>query len=201
MSKFEEKILKKGEIIVESINKSAIEESNNLKEKLILNAKNELELQLKKEIEKAQDLIKQANQESVRNLRDEVAISKQNIINSIFNEVKTMLLNLKDEDYFNYVLKSILSETIQKNKVIQVSKKDYKLYQRILTTLNGHLVDADILNKKLGNGYNLKLSDTPADIESGFILVGPMFDLNFSLENLLEKLVNKYEKEIYEALN
>src|SRR5690606_22042664 len=101
MSKFEEKILKKGKIIVESINKSAIEESNNLKEKLILNDKNELKLQLKKEIEKAQDLIKQANQESVRNLRDEVAISKQNIIHSIFNEVKTMLLNLNDEDYFN----------------------------------------------------------------------------------------------------
>lgn len=201
MSKLEEKIIQKGQSIIESIQKSAKEESEALKNRLIEEAKADLEVQLHKAQQKAKAQVEQAKQEGMRALRDEVAISKQQLIESIFTALKEELKHLNKEDYFNYVVRSIQNQAIDKTEEIQVSKKEYAMYQSILTTKKGDLVEADLLNQKLGKDYQLKLSNKPAQIESGFMLVGKLYDLNFSLENLLESLTKKYEKTIYEALN
>ncbi|WIF88009.1 hypothetical protein [Acholeplasma laidlawii] len=201
MSKLEEKIIQKGQSIIDAINLSAKEESEALKNRLIEEAKADLEVQLHKAQQKAKAQVEQAKQESMRALRDEVAISKQQLIESIFVELKEELKHLNKEDYFNYVVRSIQNQAIDKTEEIQVSKKEYAMYQSILTTKKGDLVEADLLNQKLGKDYQLKLSNKPAQIESGFMLVGKLYDLNFSLENLLESLTKKYEKTIYEALN
>lgn len=201
MSKLEEKIIQKGQSIIESINLSAKHESEALKHRLIEEAKADLEVQLHKAQQKAKAQVEQAKQEGIRALRDEVAISKQQLIESIFTALKEELKHLNKEDYFNYVVRSIQNQAIDKTEEIQVNKKEYALYQSILSTKKGDLVEADLLNQKLGKDYQLKLSNTPAQIESGFMLVGKLYDLNFSLENLLESLTKKYEKTIYEALN
>ena len=201
MSKLEEKIIQKGQSIIESINLSAKHESEALKHRLIEEAKADLEVQLHKAQQKAKAQVEQAKQEGIRALRDEVAISKQQLIESIFTALKEELKHLNKEDYFNYVVRSIQNQAIDKTEEIQVSKKEYAMYQSILTTKKGDLVEADLLNQKLGKDYQLKLSNKPAQIESGFMLVGKLYDLNFSLENLLESLTKKYEKTIYEALN
>lgn len=201
MSKLEEKIIQKGQSIIDAINLSAKEESEALKNRLIEEVKVDLEDQLRKAKEKTKAQVEQAKQEGMRALRDEVAISKQQLIESIFTALKEELKNLNKEDYFNYVVRSIQNQTIDKTEEIQVSKKEYAMYQSILTTKKGDLVEADLLNQKLGKDYQLKLSNKPAQIESGFMLVGKLYDLNFSFENLLESLTKKYEKTIYEALN
>lgn len=201
MSKLEEKIIQKGQSIIESINLSAKYESEALKHRLIEEAKADLEVQLHKAQQKAKAQVEQAKQEGMRALRDEVAISKQQLIESIFTALKEELKHLNKEDYFNYVVRSIQNQAIDKTEEIQVNKKEYAMYQSILTTKKGDLVEADLLNQKLGKDYQLKLSHTPAQIESGFMLVGKLYDLNFSFENLLESLTKKYEKTIYEALN
>ena len=201
MSKLEEKIIQKGQSIIDAINLSAKEESEALINRLIEEAKVDLEVQLHKAQQKAKAQVEQAKQEGMRALRDEVAISKQQLIESIFVELKEELKHLNKEDYFNYVVRSIQNQAIDKTEEIQVSKKEYAMYQSILTTKKGDLVEADLLNQKLGKDYQLKLSNKPAQIESGFMLVGKLYDLNFSLENLLESLTKKYEKTIYEALN
>ncbi|WP_264229424.1 hypothetical protein [Acholeplasma laidlawii] len=201
MSKLEEKIIQKGQSIIESINLSAKHESEALKHRLIEEARADLEVQFHKAQQKAKAQVEQAKQEGIRALRDEVAISKQQLIESIFTALKEELKHLNKEDYFNYVVRSIQNQAIDKTEEIQVNKKEYALYQSILTTKKGDLVEADLLNQKLGKDYQLKLSNTPAQIESGFMLVGKLYDLNFSLENLLESLTKKYEKTIYEALN
>lgn len=201
MSKLEEKIIQKGQSIIDAINLSAKEESEALKHRLIEEAKADLEDQLRKAEEKTKAQVEQAKQEGMRALRDEVAISKQQLIESIFTALKEELKHLNKEDYFNYVVRSIQNQSIDKTEEIQVNKKEYALYQSILSTKKGDLVEADLLNQKLGKDYQLKLSNTPAQIESGFMLVGKLYDLNFSFENLLESLTKKYEKTIYEALN
>lgn len=201
MSKLEEKIIQKGKKIIDSINENAIVEAKALKEKLIEETKVELTVQLKKEQFKSEQLVKQAKQDSERLLRDEVAISKQQLIESIFTSLKAELKNLKPKDYFDYVVESIKSEDVQNDAEIRVNKKDYDLYAKILSSKKGDLVDADILNEKLGKGYQLKLSKTPIAIESGFMVIGKLYDLNFSLETRIENLAKKYEKTIYEALN
>lgn len=201
MSKLEEKIIAKGQEIVESINASAKVSYEALKNELIEEAKKDLAIELNKAKLKADELVKQAKQESARALRDEVAISKQQLIETIFETLKKDIKKLKPADHFNYVLKSLQGTNISKDEEIRVSKNEYDMYKKILTTKDGDLVLADILNDKLGKGYQLKLSKKPAMIESGFMLIGELYDLNFSLENLLDSLTTKYEKTIYEALN
>lgn len=201
MSKLEEKILQKGQAIIDEIHQSATESAKKLKENLLSEAKKDLELQLKKEQQKADALVRQAQQESERALRDEVAISKQQLIEQIFETLKEELKSLKPADHFNYVVKSLKDQKDLKNGEIRVNKKDYALYKNILTTKQGDVVEADLLNQKLGKGFKLTFSNEPAMIESGFMLVGKLYDLNFSLENLIESLAKRYEKTIYEALN
>jgi len=201
MSKLEEKILQKGQAIIDEIHLSATESAKKLKENLLSEAKKDLELQLKKEQQKADALVRQAQQESERALRDEVAISKQQLIEQIFETLKEELKSLKPADHFNYVVKSLKDQKDLKNGEIRVNKKDYALYKNILTTKQGDVVEADLLNQKLGKDFKLTFSNEPAMIESGFMLVGKLYDLNFSLENLIESLAKRYEKTIYEALN
>ncbi|HHX75769.1 MAG TPA: hypothetical protein GX698_00155 [Acholeplasmataceae bacterium] len=201
MSKLEEKILQKGQAIIDEIHLSATESAKKLKENLLSEAKKDLELQLKKEQQKADALVRQAQQESERALRDEVAISKQQLIEQIFETLKEELKSLKPADHFNYVVKSLKDQKDLKNGEIRVNKKDYALYKNILTTKQGDVVEADLLNQKLGKDFKLTFSNEPAMIESGFMLVGKLYDLNFSLENLIESLTKRYEKTIYEALN
>jgi len=201
MSKLEEKILQKGQAIIDEIHLSATESAKKLKENLLSEAKKDLELQLKKEQQKADALVRQAQQESERALRDEVAISKQQLIEQIFEMLKEELKSLKPADHFNYVVKSLKDQKDLKNGEIRVNKKDYALYKNILTTKQGDVVEADLLNQKLGKDFKLTFSNEPAMIESGFMLVGKLYDLNFSLENLIESLAKRYEKTIYEALN
>jgi len=201
MSKLEEKIIQKGQVIIDQINEQAKKEALDLKTKLIEQAKVDLEAQLNKEQQKANQMVKQAKQEGERALRDEVAISKQQLIESIFSALKTDLKNLKPAAHFDYVVRSIQAQDIEKDEEIRVNKKDYDMYLKILSTKKGDLVDADLLNETLGKGYQLKLSKEPASIDSGFMLVGKLFDLNFSLENVVDSLAKQYEKTIYEALN
>src|SRR5690554_2789304 len=196
MSKLEKKIKEKGQSIIDSINESAKVESEALKNKLIEEAKKDLALQLEKEKRKSEELVKQAEQESERALRDEVAISKQQLIETIFSTLKNSLQKLTPKDHFNYVLNAIKGQNISKDEEIRVHKRDYELYLSILSTKKGDLVEADLLNEKLGKDYKLKFSNKPAMIDSGFLLVGKLYDLNFSLENLTESLAKKYEKTI-----
>lgn len=201
MSKLEAKILDKGKHIVKEIEQSAKTEAKALKEKLLKEATLDFEILLDKELSKAEQLVKQAKSQSERELRDAVAIAKQQLISNIFVTLKDVLKNLKPADLFNYVLKSIQSEKIDKSAEIRVAKSEYAVYQSLLSSKKGALVEADLLNEKLGPAYQLKLSQTPAQISSGFLIVGKDYDLNFSLENLTESLSKKYEKTIYEALN
>lgn len=201
MSKLEEKILKKGELIVEGILSKANEDANLLYQRLIDEAKKDLEQNFLKESLKLTNQVDRKKLDSERAIRDEVALAKQKLIENIFNEIKLFLKSLDGKDLFNYVVKAIKKETIERNETIFVSKHEYSKYAKILSSKSGKLVEADLLNKALGEGYELKLSNVPAPIPSGFMLEGKDYDLNFSYEETLEKLSQTYEKKIYEDLN
>lgn len=201
MSKLEEKIIKKGELIVEGILSKANEDANLLYQRLLDEAKKDLEQNFVKESLKLTNQVDRKKLDSERAIRDEVALAKQKLIENIFDEIKLFLKSLDGKDLFNYVVKAIQKEVIEKNETILVSKHEYDKYAKILSSKTGKLIEADLLNKALGEGYQLKLSNVPAPIPSGFMLEGKDFDLNFSYEETLEKLSQTYEKKIYEDLN
>jgi len=135
---------------------------------------------------------------SERDLKLELEKAKHEQILGLFENVLASLKALKGKELLNFVAAKIKKETVTGYETIRVSKKDYSLYKDALSTNTGELVDADLLNAVLKTKY--KLSNKPLDIESGFVLEGDVYDLNFSFEAMVEKLEKKYEKEIYERL-
>jgi len=196
-----EKIKQKGIQEAEAIKEEGRKQGFAHYEKLINDAKNQFNDALNKAKEKQKMTIAAKELSTSRALRNEQALAKQALIDNIFKEIKAYLQSLKGEPLFNYVKQALSKETIQGDETIKVSKKDYETYRSILSTKTGDLVECDLLNKALGSKFNLKLSKEPVDIESGFMVIGSYFDLNFSYEETLEHLIEKFEKEIYEAMN
>lgn len=127
---------------------------------------------------------------------------KNTQIERVLSKLRDKILNLNDQELFNYVVKLIKNEEVKGDETILVNKKDYDRYLKVFSsaTKNAKVVELDLLNKKLGKDFNLKLEDKPAAIENGFMLVGNFYDLNFSVEPQIEKIKRVYEREIHNIL-
>lgn len=200
MSKLEEKILSKGKMEVQTILESAKQEAEKLYDSLIQKAESDLKLQKDKTLKRLELSVERIRLDSKREIRDEVALSKQKLISSIFNELSTYLANISPDEFFGYVKQSILGENVLGDEVIALAKADYQKYIGKLSTKSGDLVEADLLNQALGKKYQFKVTKSDMLVDSGFLLMGKEFDLNFSFKETLDKLAAKYEKTIYEEL-
>lgn len=127
---------------------------------------------------------------------------KNTQIERVLSLFKDKIINLKDEELFLYTVKIIKKQKITGSEIFCVRKEDYNRYLRLFSTAvnKDELVGLDLLNKALGEGYNLKLSKTPAPIKDGFMLIGEVYDLNFSLEPQIERIRRDYEREIHKIL-
>lgn len=128
-------------------------------------------------------------------IRQALLISKQNIITRIFDGVLKKLEQLQDSELLNYVEKLIKSEEVIGDEVMHTNAIEYDKYLKALSTnKKGDLVELDLLNKKLNT--NFRLSSKSMDLRNGFILEGKFFDLNFSLNQIIDNLRDKNEKAI-----
>lgn len=125
--------------------------------------------------------------------------AKQNIIDDIFNEVRIKIEALEGKELLDYVSVKIKQEKLIGDEVMHTNKENYDRYFKALSSqTKSDLVDLDKLNKKLKTTF--KLSNRPVDISNGFILEGNHFDLNFSIEEVIEKLKNKHERALVKEL-
>lgn len=129
-----EKIKQKGIQEAEAIKEEGRKQGFAHYEKLINDAKKQFNDALNKAKEKQKMTIAAKELSTSRALRDEQALAKQALIDSIFNEIKAYLQSLKGEPLFNYVKQALSKETIQGDEAIKVSKKDYETYRSILST-------------------------------------------------------------------
>lgn len=201
MGKLEDKIIAKANLEKTQILSEAKLIGSQVYHKMINEAKVDLETSLEKAKKKHLVTIGQKELEVKKELRDEIAIAKQKLVQQVFNDLTVYLTNIKGQALFNYVLTGLKNEKINGDEVIAVNKNDYEKYLSILSSNKGDLVDCDILNKKLGQNYAIKLTKNPVRIHNGFMLIGNEYDLNFSFDETIEKLAQKYEKKIYEELN
>lgn len=126
-------------------------------------------------------------------------LAKQNIIDNIFDEVRVKIEALEGAELLNYVYVKIKQEKLNGDEIMHTNKENYERYFKALSSgTKGDLVDLDKLNKKLNTTF--KLSNRPVDISNGFILEGKHFDLNFSIEEVIEKLKNKHERALVKEL-
>ncbi|MFA5692840.1 MAG: hypothetical protein WC907_04420 [Acholeplasmataceae bacterium] len=174
--------------------------AKSLYDNLINENKKQLENKKAKKLNEFNSTLNLAKNNAKRSLVEETSKIKQDLIESVFINLKEYLLNLNDKELFNYILNKIKSVNLNKDEIISVNKNDYEKYKKVLSTKKGKLIDCDLLNQKLGDNYQIKLTNEEASINNGFLLMGKDFDYNFSFDESLELLQNKYEKIIYEDL-
>lgn len=186
-------------------------------QKILTEAKEEKEALLKKLNEKTDikiaNLLSNAEKENKKEIslkkldfeheKKRIVLEEKNTqIERVLSLLKDKLQNLNDADLFAYTVKSIKNQNIVGNEILQVNEKDYNRYLKLFSsaTKKADLVELDLLNKSLGKGFNLKLEGTPALISDGFMLIGEIYDLNFSIEPQIERVRRDYGKVIEKIL-
>lgn len=193
------KIVNKGNEEVELILNDALKEAKELKEELINEALLESETRIKNVLNEINREIDTKEKLLVYEERQAELHAKNNVINEIFNRVRIKIESLEGDDLLKYVINKIKAEKLNGDEIMHTNKDSYETYLKALSTKEkSALVDLDKLNKILNT--NFKLSNKNVDISNGFILEGKYFDLNFSIEEVLEKLRNKYERQLVKEL-
>jgi len=195
------KIEDKGNLEAEEIYKAGQEKAAAL-EKTILDG---YDKEYKKIVESAnrqnEDYLKTKLTQVDQTAKQKSLFLKKEKINEVMKKVHQQLNKISDKELFDLVVKTISSEKIQGNEVLKVSKSDYSKYVRIFASNSeSKPVVLDLLNNKLGSKYHLTISNEPADIDGGFILMGNTYDIDHSFIVLLDELRETYETEIAKTL-
>jgi V/A-type H+-transporting ATPase subunit E len=97
--------------------------------------------------------------------------TKQDIISRMLNTAIDLVKNLPDEEYFALILKMVKKYSLPQEGFIRFGKKDLgRLPQNFIDSMN-----------QVSNG-KLTLSDEPADIDAGFVLIYGGIDENCSFD-------------------
>ena len=183
-------ILNLGKGRIEAINESIIGEAEAEAKRILENSSNI-----------NQENIKAKTTNFERLAKREILFKKKELIDEVFMVAANKLKELNDTELFGLIKKYILEQSIAKDEYIKVSKSDYGKYLSLLSSEKpGDLVNLDKLNKALGDGYQLKLSNVPANIEGGFVIISENFDINLSFNSILNLIKEKNETEIANIL-
>lgn len=195
----EKKILENAKLDYDEILAAAKKEAKEERDYIVSEVKNDFDIKLKHVQKEANKEIRTKERLLAFETKQAELFAKQSVLEHIFNRVRESLLKLEGKDLLDYVIKNLKEETLVGNEVMYTNKTDYDKYLKALSTnKKSDLVDLDLLNKALNTNY--KLSNKHVDIKGGFILEGIDFDLNFALEEVINKLRNKYEREIVKEL-
>ncbi len=164
---------------------------------IILKANNEAEKIIKDAKVKASLIETQQEHNSSLERRQTKGKIYEEVVNEVFTKVLDHYNNLEGKKLLDLVASLILSEEVDKNAKIEVAKKDYNKYLQALSSNNK---DLDLLNKKLGNKFNLELSKNPANIDNGFIVIGTIYDLNFNFIDLVNTKKEELQRDLIKHL-
>lgn len=193
------KILEKGKLEAERILNAAKEEAKLAKEELIHEAKTDSEKRIERIKKEANDDLKTKERLLNFERRQAELLAKHKVIDEIFSKVRIRIEALAKDELFNYIVNKIKQEKLVGDEIMYVNKDNYNRYLEALSTnKHGELVDLDKLNQKLNTKF--KLSNKPFDMGDGFILEGKYFDLNFAVEEIIEKLKIKHERKLVKEL-
>lgn len=167
-------ILKAEQIIAESKNKA---------EELIEDTKKKSE---KDGIDKKERILSRAHLDA----RNIILESKQNSINNVLNLAVKKIKAMDKQEYSLFLEEFLLNSVQTGTEEVIFSNKDKARFNKDLV---------NIVNEKLkeqGKTSELKLSDEPYNIPSGFILRSGGYEINCSIESQIRVLRDELEGEI-----
>ncbi|MGI6782314.1 MAG: V-type ATP synthase subunit E [Acholeplasmataceae bacterium] len=114
--------------------------------------------------------------------------AKSEVINQVFNQAYQKIKSLPDKEFLSLLVNLIKLEEYKGNEEIMVNQSDYRKYETLIPKIN----------KELKTSF--KLSNQPALIDSGFLIVGEYYDLNFDFMELINKVRREYESKLSQEL-
>lgn len=198
MSSIYEKIEQRGKSEAEAMLLSGEEKAKAIENAMINQANKEID-KIFTDVKKInENLIMTKGTEIEQKAKQATLAKKKNIIDNVIKEANDRLKNLDDDEIKKLVVKMLLSEKINGDETLMVSKKDHAKYLSLFSSekKSGDVV-LDKLNKLLKNNkYHLKLSKDSANIDGGFIVVGESYDVDHSYNTMLLHFKEKYEAQI-----
>lgn len=196
-----DKIIDKGKEDAKVILADGLKKLEQLKLEKIEEAKNKQ----KEELKKQEALNQSKKQAALINARREAKKSeiklKQALLKETVKEAVAKLDNLKQNEFFDFVLKLVKEDDLSGKEIIYVNKKDYSKYLATLSSKKeGDLVELDKLNNALGKKFELRLSNKPKDLDGGFYIVSEKYDINHSYSALVDNLLAKLEADLNKIL-
>ena len=197
-----EKIVNKGQEKANLINEEALTEAQIVSDKIVNNAQKEADKILRDAKIRAESIVGQKKnsldlEKSQASLRAQLAI-----IDVVFDFVLKSIQAYEGKKLLDFAVSLIKQENLLGNETIAVNKSEYDKYLKAFSTnKKANLVELNLLNTSLNDPkYQLKLTNQPAKIKDGFLVIGKYFDLNFSFIYLVLNLQKKYEKELLDLI-
>lgn len=196
------KIEENGRLEVEEILNEASSKANSLYESIIDDANKNNQIILDNALAKNKESLKSKVTSAEQSSNQEILAHKKQLIHQVFHQVLESLINLNNQEYKEFVLKTIKNNEITGNEIIKVSKNEFEKFKSIFSnsTLVNGFYDLNVLNKLLDNKFELVLSNEQMDISGGFIIEGTSFDIDNSYESIISELEENMEKEIASIL-
>lgn len=181
-------ILAIGKSEAKEIRKKADKEAKEIESKLINDAKKEAdEIILKAKVE-ADGLLKSQEMSHELAKRQAMLVAKSKMMDKLFDNAYEKIKTLSEKEFLEFIINLLKDEKYEGTEEIKVNKNDYKLYEKLIPKVNKELKT------------NFILSKDPVNIDSGFLIIGKYYDLNFDFMEIIELVRKKYETKLSEEL-
>lgn len=114
--------------------------------------------------------------------------AKTVVMDEIFERAYQTIKTLDDKRFLVFITKLIEKESLDGDEVVQVNQDEYKRYVKLIKQVNANLKT------------KFTVSEKPVKIDSGFLLVGKDYDLNFDFHELINLIRKRYEKQLATSL-
>lgn len=118
----------------------------------------------------------------------QMLLAKRNLLDKVFKMLESKLETLPKGDYLAFFERLLELAVGTKDEVVTLGKEEH--------LLNGNFIQS--LNRK--KGWSLKLSEVRGDFKRGLLLSQGLVDVNLSIEAILKDIREKWEDEVVRML-
>jgi len=192
-----EKILSEARDTVRVIDGKAEEDIGKLRTRLDAEERKLNEDARKQAESESEEIIRRRTSSARLEGRKRVLAAKESVINEVFAEAKTRILNLPDDEYLKLLAGLAVAHCTSGDEAVMLSPSDKK---RLSKKLKGWATSINTALKEKKLPGKVGVSDETRSIEGGIVLSKGRTEINLSLDVLLGELRYELEGRLTEIL-